>query len=52
MDKTKYMVNTREKRRFQGVKDLEWGGNRHERVVEFKYLGVLVTEDNEVSAEI
>jgi hypothetical protein len=52
MDKMKYMVNTREKGRFQGVKDLEWEGNRYEKVVEFKYLRVLVTEDNEVSAEI
>jgi hypothetical protein len=31
---------------------MEWEGNMYERVVEFKYLGVLVTEDNEVSAEI
>jgi hypothetical protein len=28
------MVNTREKGRFQGVKDLEWEGNRYERVAE------------------
>jgi hypothetical protein len=47
-----YMVNTREKRRFQGVKDLEWEGKRCERVAEFKYVGALVTEDNEVMAEI
>jgi hypothetical protein len=51
-DKMKYMVNTREKERFQGVKDLELEGNSYERVVESIYLGALVTEDNEVSAEM
>jgi hypothetical protein len=28
------------------------GSERDERAAEIKYLGVLVTEDNEVSAEI
>jgi hypothetical protein len=51
-DRTKYMVNTREKGRFQGMEDLEWEGNRYKRVVEFKYLGALMTEDNKVSTEI
>jgi hypothetical protein len=51
-DKTKYMMNTREKGRFQGVKDLELEGKRYERVAEFIYHGELVKEDSEVRAEV
>jgi hypothetical protein len=49
-NKTKYIVNTRKKGRFQRMEDLEWEGNRYKTVVEFIYLRVLVSEDNEVNA--
>lgn len=51
-EKTKFMVSTRDKGRFQGVRDLEGEREKYERVVQFKYLGALMTEDNDVSVEI
>lgn len=47
-EKTKYMINTRNKTRWRGVQDFEG----YERVKQFKYLGGVVSEDNEVSLEI
>ena len=51
-EKTKYMISTREKGRFHGVRDLEWEEGKYQRVGEFKYLGALMTEGNEVIMEI
>jgi hypothetical protein len=34
------------------METLEWKGNRQKRVAEFIYLGALVSEENEVSADI
>ena len=47
-EKTKYMINTRNKTRWKNVKNFE----NFERVETFKYLGGIVTENNDVSEEI
>jgi hypothetical protein len=50
--KTKYMINSRNKVRFQNVRSLNVGSHKFERVDKFKYLGSLVTENSENSTEI
>jgi hypothetical protein len=52
-DKTKYMINTRNKEIFGRIEIVEMeSGKNFDRVQEFKYLGVVVTEDNIISEEI
>jgi hypothetical protein len=51
-EKTKYMINTRNKVRFRNDKHLQVNNCGFERVGEFKYLGSLITENNDNNAEI
>jgi hypothetical protein len=50
---TKYMINTRNKEIFGRTKRLEVeSGKNFDRVQQIKYLGGVVTEDNDISEEI
>jgi sorting nexin-29 len=49
MQKTKYMEVTKRPR---NTKLLVIGNQQYERVKEFKYLGITLTEDNNISTEI
>jgi hypothetical protein len=49
---TKYMINSRNRVRFQNVRSSNVGSYKFERVDKFKYLGYLVTENSENSTEI
>lgn len=48
LNKTKYMINTRNGVRWRNVKEFQG----YERVAQFKYLGGIITENNERLAEI
>lgn len=47
-EKTKYVITTRNKTRWRNVQDFEG----YQRTNQFKYLGGIITETNEVAAEI
>jgi hypothetical protein len=49
-DKTKFMINT--PREQSAPEAFEIGGHSFERTDSFKYLGVVLTTNNEVSTEI
>ena len=51
-DKTKYMINTRNKVRFRHLDHLEIGNYQFERVSQFKYLGTVIDENSDGSVEI
>ena len=51
-EKTKYMINTRNKVRFRNEKHLQIYNNKFERVGEFKYLGSMITEHSDNNTEI
>ncbi|KAJ4433364.1 hypothetical protein ANN_15623 [Periplaneta americana] len=50
--KTKYMIATRNKNKWGNSKDITIGDYNFERVTNFKYLGSIITEDNNTTAEI
>jgi hypothetical protein len=49
---TKYMINARNKVRLLNTENLKIGNYTAQRVNEFKYLGVLVTENSKIKSEI
>jgi hypothetical protein len=51
-EKTKYIINTRNTVRFGNEKYLQVNNYEFERVGEFKYLGSLITENNDYNTEI
>jgi len=51
-ERTKYMINTRNKVRFKNEKHLQVYNYEFERVGEFKYLGSMITEDSDNNTEI
>jgi len=51
-EKTKYMINTRNKVRFRNEKHLQVCNYELERVGEFKYLGSLITENSDNNTDI
>jgi len=51
-EKTKYMMNTRNKVRFRSEKHLQIYNYEFERVGEFKYLGSLITENSDNNTDI
>jgi len=51
-EKTKYMINTRNKVRFRNEKHLHIYNYEFERVGEFKYLGSMITENIDNNTEI
>jgi len=51
-EKTKYMINTRNKVRFRNEKHLQICIYEFERVGEFKYLGSIITENSDNNTEI
>jgi len=51
-EKTKYMINTRNKVRFRKEKHLQIYNYEFERVGEFKYLGSMITENSDENTEI
>ena len=51
-EKTKYMINTRNKVHFRNEKDLQVYNYKFERVGEFKYLGSLITENSDNNTDI
>jgi len=50
--KTKYMINTRNKVHFRNEKHLQVYNYKSERVAEFKYLGSLITENSDNNTDI
>ena len=48
-ERTKYMINTRNKVRFKNEKHLQVYNYEFERVGEFKYLGSMITENSDKS---
>ena len=50
--KTKYMIATRNDKKWINSKDIKIGEYNFERITNFKYLGSLITEDNRISKEI
>ena len=46
------MINTRNKIRYQHVSKLDTQGESFERVNQFKYLGSILTDDNNISEEV
>jgi len=51
-EKTKYMINTRNKVRFRNEKHLQMYNYELERPGEFKYLGSMITENSDNKTEI
>jgi hypothetical protein len=51
-DKTKYMIKTRNKDKWQCVQDFTSGDVSYERVDTFKYLGSVISEENDIGMEI
>ena len=51
-EKTKYMINTRNKVRFRNEKHLQVYNYEFERVGQFKYLGSIITENSDKNTEI
>jgi len=51
-EKTKYMINTRNKVRFRSDKHLQVYNYKFERVEYFRYLGSLITENSDSNTDI
>jgi hypothetical protein len=51
-DKTKYMIMSRNKDKWQKVQDFTSGEVSYERVDTFKYLGSVLNEENDIGLEI
>ena len=51
-EKTKYMINKRNKVRFRNEKHLQIYNYESERVGEFKYLGSTITKNSDNNTEI
>jgi len=51
-EKTKYMINTKNKVRFRNEKHLQIYNYEFQRAGEFKYLGSMITENRDNNTEI
>jgi hypothetical protein len=51
-DKTKYMIMTRNKDKWQRAQDFSSGEVSYERLDTFKYLGTVLNEENDIGLEI
>jgi len=51
-DKTEYLVVSRSNRNYELEQHIELEGHKLKKVSQFKYLGSIITQDNELKIEV